>query len=155
VGCAQIGKLDKFLRIQRRNKKILRDALADVKGVTFRHMPDPDGDSATFLSFFLPEASAAAAAAQALREAGVEGVFYWFANNWHYIRNWEHFRKRQFAHPLAPALLEAMPDYSQSSFPRSDELMSRCLSMAVKLGWSQEDAEKQAEKARQALISAL
>ncbi|MDR1396584.1 MAG: DegT/DnrJ/EryC1/StrS family aminotransferase [Desulfarculales bacterium] len=155
VGCAQMTKLDRFLHIQRRNKKILRDALADLKGVTFRAMPDPDGDSATFLSFFLPAAPVAAAAAAALREAGVDGVFYWFANNWHYIRNWEHFQKRRFAHPQAPALLAAMPDYSKVSFARSDELMSRCLSLTIRLGWSEEEAGRRAEKIRQILTLVL
>jgi hypothetical protein len=45
-----------------------------------------------------------------------------------------------------------MPDYGKASFPRSDELMSRCLSLAIKLGWSEEEAQKRAEKVRRALL---
>jgi 8-amino-3,8-dideoxy-alpha-D-manno-octulosonate transaminase len=155
VGCAQINKLDKFLEIQRRHKLVMKQALASLKGVSFRHLPDPEGDSATFLSFFLPSAGQAAAAAQALKKAGLDGAFYWFANNWHYIRNWEHLRQRQFAHPIAPNLLKAMPDYAQAVFPRSDDLMGRCISLAVKLGWTREEIEKRAEKLRQAIASVL
>jgi 8-amino-3,8-dideoxy-alpha-D-manno-octulosonate transaminase len=155
VGCAQMGKLDKFLALQRRNKLILKQSLASFKGVSFRHLPDPEGDSATFLSFFLPGAAQAAAADQALKQAGVDGVFYWFANNWHYIRNWQHLRQRRFAHPLAPGLLQAMPDYAQTSFPQSDELMGRCLSLAVRLSWSQEEVEERAQKIRRVMASVL
>jgi 8-amino-3,8-dideoxy-alpha-D-manno-octulosonate transaminase len=155
VGCAQMSKLDKFLALQRGHKQVIKDALASLPGLSFRHLPDPAGDSATFLSFFLPSPGQAAAANQALKQAGIDGVFYWFANNWHYIRNWEHLRQRRFAHPLAPGLLQAMPDYAQKAFPGSDELMGRCISLAIKLSWSPEETEKRAQKIRQVLAALL
>ena len=130
IGCAQMSKLDNFLKIQRANKKVLKDALAEFAGIIFRQLPDPQGDSATFLSFFMPNAESAAKAAQALKAADLDGVFRWYANNWHYVRNWEHLKKRQFAHPMAPAMLAAMPDYAKADFSQSDEWLERCISIA-------------------------
>ncbi|RYZ39224.1 MAG: DegT/DnrJ/EryC1/StrS family aminotransferase, partial [Sphingobacteriales bacterium] len=54
VGLAQLRKLDTFLDIQRKHKKVLKDGLATLPEVTFRQLPDEAGDSATFLCFFLP-----------------------------------------------------------------------------------------------------
>src|SRR5689334_22336943 len=54
VGLAQIRKLDKFLAIQKRNHAALKEMLSQVPGITFRRIPDPQGDSCTFLSWFMP-----------------------------------------------------------------------------------------------------
>ena len=54
VGLAQLRKLDQILEIQRKNQRFFMEGLADLPRVRFRAVPDPDGDSATFLTFFLP-----------------------------------------------------------------------------------------------------
>ena len=55
LGLAQLGKLDSnILRKQRENKQVLKDKLADMRGITFRNILDPQGDTATFLIFFFP-----------------------------------------------------------------------------------------------------
>jgi hypothetical protein len=38
--------------------------MKEIKGVTFRALPDPDGDSATFLNFFMPTQDQAEQAAK-------------------------------------------------------------------------------------------
>jgi 8-amino-3,8-dideoxy-alpha-D-manno-octulosonate transaminase len=155
VGCAQIAKLDDFLRRQRRNKKPFKEALSGIQEVAFRRMPDPEGDSATFVSFFMPNEELARSAAQALKGNGAEGVFHWYDNNWHYVRNWMHFKERRFANRISASLLESMPDYSKADFSASDKWMSRCISIAVKLGWSEEEALSRAKKAAEAIKSVL
>jgi len=54
VGLAQLRKLDFMLERQREHKKWLKEALSQCPAVRFRNIPDEAGDSATFLSFFLP-----------------------------------------------------------------------------------------------------
>jgi 8-amino-3,8-dideoxy-alpha-D-manno-octulosonate transaminase len=54
VGLAQIRKLDKFLSIQKKNQTTLKNILSQLPEVSFRRIPDPAGDSCTFLSWFLP-----------------------------------------------------------------------------------------------------
>jgi 8-amino-3,8-dideoxy-alpha-D-manno-octulosonate transaminase len=151
IGCAQIRKTDTFIGILRRNKKVFKDALSGVRGVTFRRLPDPEGDSATFLTFFMPTEQLARSAAAALKAAGVEGVFHWYDNNWHYVRNWTHFKERRFASPLSSDILKGMPDYAAADFSASDRWMSRCVSISMKLGWTEEEVLAKAEKAAQAL----
>lgn len=154
VGCAQVAKIERFVEIQRRNKKIFKDALSPIAEVTFRHLPDAEGDSATFVSFFMPTEELARKATKALKENGAEGVFHWFDNNWHYVRNWHHFKNRTFMNPVSSDILNGMPDYSKVAF-KSDELISRCISITVKLGWSEEEASERAKKIEQAVKSVL
>jgi 8-amino-3,8-dideoxy-alpha-D-manno-octulosonate transaminase len=154
VGCAQIAKTDRFLTIQRENKKAFRDALATVPGVEFRRLPDAAGDAATFVTFLTPTEESARAATKALKAAGIDGVFHWYDNNWHYVRNWDHFKNRSFAHPISSDILKTMPDYSKVKF-KSDGIVSRCISITIKLGWTKSEVTERAEKIAKAVKSAL
>jgi len=154
VGLAQVRKLDKFLAIQRSTKKILKDALASIPEVSFRRLPDEAGDSATFLGFFLPEENQARAAAAAMKAAGL-AAFYWFDNNWHYIRNWEHFKQSATLNHFAPGLQQALEIYKIKQFPVSDAIMSRCICTPINLGWSESEIKERADKLVKAVKSAL
>ncbi len=142
VGLAQLRKLDFILETQRKNKKMIKDAMKQCRDVTFREIPDEAGDSATFLSFFLPDENAARNAAGELGKAGVDGCFYWYDNNWHYIRQWEHLKELSAGAKLPLQLLEKCPDYRSLHLPKSDAVMSRTISMQIKLSWTQADREK-------------
>src|SRR3954462_6009207 len=52
VGLAQIRKVERFLAIQKKNHSQLKQILSRVPDVSFRTIPDPAGDSCTFLSWF-------------------------------------------------------------------------------------------------------
>jgi 8-amino-3,8-dideoxy-alpha-D-manno-octulosonate transaminase len=154
VGLAQVRKLDTFLGINRKTKKAFKDALATVPQVTFRRLPDPDGDSATFLAFFLPEEAQARAAAAAMKAAGLP-TFYWYDNNWHYIRNWDHFKQSSVMSRMAPGLQQAMELYKVKQFPVSDALMSRCICTPINMSWNDAEVAERAEKLVKAVKSAL
>lgn len=154
VGLAQIRKLDNILSILRNNKKIMKDALATVSEVTFRRLPDEAGDSATHLSFFLPDENTARAAAAAMKAAGL-AAFFWFDNNWHYIRQWDHFKQNASLHAFPPGLKQAMEQYKTKQFPASDAIIGRCISTPVNLGWSQDEVKEKAEKLVKAVKSVL
>ena len=139
VGLAQLRKLDWILETQRRNKSRLREAFASCGEVTFRSIPDPDGDSATFLSVFAPDEDTAREWTRALAGAGVPGCFYWYDNNWHYPRRWEHLKEMRTPGLSPLTLLDPPPDFSAMDIERSDRIMSRTISMLVKLSWT--DAE--------------
>ncbi|HJU46081.1 MAG TPA: DegT/DnrJ/EryC1/StrS family aminotransferase [Chitinophagaceae bacterium] len=154
VGLAQLRKLDQFLAIQRKTKKIFKETLAAIPGISFRRLPDEAGDSATFLSFFLPEAGQAEKAAAAMKAAGL-AAFYWYGNNWHYIRQWDHFKQATSLYKFAPGLQQAMEQYQNKQFPASDAIMSRCISTPVNIGWSDAEIKERAEKLVNAVKSAL
>lgn len=139
VGLAQLRKLDRMLEIQRAHKGALKEALERIPGLEFRKIPDEKGDSATFLSFMLPDETTAAKASGELAAAGVDGCFYWYHNNWHYIRQWDHILGLKSAAPLPVTLFETHPDYENLDLAQSDGIMQRTISMLIKLSWSPEE----------------
>lgn len=156
VGLAQIRKLDTFLSIQRRNNQILRSYLEQVPGISFRVVPDPSGDSASFLSWFLPSQEKMEKAIEALKTAGIfAGNFYWFANNWHYIRKWDHLKNVQSLYALNEAQQLALSKLSDTKFEASDAIMSRCISTAISLTWTEEQIHAKGAQFLQVLKEAL
>jgi 8-amino-3,8-dideoxy-alpha-D-manno-octulosonate transaminase len=146
VGLAQLRKLDAILKIQRTNKEILKETFSQFPEVSFRWIPDPAGDSATFLSFFLPDEKRARDVARDLGKAGVDGCFYWYDNNWHYIRQWHHLKKLEAATKLPIELMDNVPDYGAVNLPQSDRIIGQLISMQVKLSWTEEDLSERKEK---------
>lgn len=156
VGLAQIRKLDTFLSIQRRNNQILRSYLEQVPGISFRVVPDPSGDSASFLSWFLPSQDKMEKSIEALKSAGIfAGNFYWFANNWHYIRKWDHLKNVQSLYALNEAQQLALKKLSDTKFEASDAIMSRCISTAISLTWTEEQVHAKGAQFLQVLKEAL
>ena len=156
VGLAQIRKLDTFLTIQRRNNQILRSYLEQVPGISFRVVPDPSGDSASFLSWFLPSQEKMEKAIEALKAAGIfAGNFYWFANNWHYIKKWDHLKNVQSLYALNEAQQAALQKLSSTKFEASDAIMSRCVSTAISLTWTEEQVHAKGAQFLQVLKEAL
>ena len=70
VGLAQVRRLNEFLTLQKRNHRIIYNILKDIKGLTFRRIPDAAGDAGSFLSFFLPTEDMARDAVAGFAAAG-------------------------------------------------------------------------------------
>ncbi|NCW12636.1 MAG: DegT/DnrJ/EryC1/StrS family aminotransferase [Chitinophagia bacterium] len=156
VGLAQIKKLDRFLAIQRKNNGILKSYLEQVPGISFRVVPDPSGDSASFLSWFLPTAEAMEKAIAAMKEAGImPGNFYWYANNWHYIKKWDHLKNAHSLYPFSQAQQSALKNLAHTSFSQSDAIMSRCISTAISLVWTEEQVHQKGATFLEVLKKAL
>jgi 8-amino-3,8-dideoxy-alpha-D-manno-octulosonate transaminase len=140
VGLAQLKKLDLILETQRNNKLALKDAMTDLPEVTFRHLPDPLGDSASFLSFFLPTEGRARQVAKNLADNGVPSP-YWYDNNWHYYKKWNHLKELKGSAPLAFELAGNLPNYKNMKLAESDNIMKRAISMQIMLSWSDADID--------------
>jgi len=155
VGVAQLRKLDRILEKQRLNKKVLKDAIESMPGVSFRKLPDKSGDSATFLSFFMPDKDRARSLMRALSATGVDSCFYWYDNNWHYLRNWLHLKKYSAPARLPFTLLKSFPDYDTIQTVASDKVISRVISMQIKLSWTEADLKERVEKLHKAFKESL
>jgi 8-amino-3,8-dideoxy-alpha-D-manno-octulosonate transaminase len=152
VGLAQIRRVDEFLAIQKSNHTALRAILAQVPDVRFRRIPDPAGDSCTFLSWFLPTEEITRAVVAELKSEGVlAGNFYWYDNNWHYIRKWDHLKTASTLHLLTEEQRTALLHLQNQDFSASDAVMACCISTAISLVWSQEQVKEKGEK----IISAI
>jgi len=146
MGVAQLRKLDDMVAVQRKNNAQIKTALNQFSEVSFRHIPDPDGDQGSFLTFILPTEARTIEINQKLKDAGVDGCFYWYVNNWHYIKNWPQIQKMVGAAKLPIHLNSDIPDYTQLDTSASDAIMSRSISMLIKLSWSEADIAARIEK---------
>ncbi len=151
VGLAQLSKLDDILAIQKKHYDIMREALDGVTGVTFRRVPETGEENYSFLNFFMPDEATAQIAHSALTEAGIDGCFYWYTNNWHYINGWEHLRDLKSLGTLPSEITEQIQDLNDTDFSQSDHWMSRTISCLVKIGWTEEEVRARAEKMKEAL----
>ena len=147
IGLAQIRKLDKFLSIQRKNHGLLKKILSEVPEITFRKIHDEAGDSCTFLSWFLPDPEITAAVVEELRSKNIlAGNFYWFENNWHYIRKWDHLKNNNFLNNQPEQLKKQLESYTDISFTNSDAIMSRCISTSISLKWTEDQIREKGKQ---------
>ena len=153
LGVAQFRKLDRILEIQRRNKQRLKEALSEFKEISFRCVPDESGDNAGFLSFMLPTEDRTREVAQTLAAEGVPACFYWYDNNWHYLKNWPHIKQMKSSARLPIHLNQNLIDYSQLEMPNSDAIMSRTISMLINLSWSEDDIQQRIQKLQKVFSS--
>ena len=93
---------NRILATPRKHSAIIRAALEIVEDIAFRRIPDPSGDNASFLSFFLPAEELTRKAHKALLENGLGGHFYWYDNHWHYVKQWAQLNKGYLPLPLKP-----------------------------------------------------
>ena len=156
VGLAQIKKLDTFLAIQKKNHTALKNILSQIPEVSFRRIPDEAGDSCTFLSWFLPTEEATKAVVAELKAKGIlAGNFYWFDNNWHYIRKWDHLKNAATLNSLHPDLKAAVIHHATKDFSASDAIMSRCVSTAIGLLWTAEQVKTKGEQMAEVIRKVL
>jgi 8-amino-3,8-dideoxy-alpha-D-manno-octulosonate transaminase len=147
VGLAQIRKLDRFLELQKKNNKALRAYLEQIPEVSFRVVPEGGEDSCSFLSWFLPSAALTQAAVAEMKAQGIlAGNFYWFANNWHYISNWDHLKNATTLNRLNQEQEAALLRLKTASFAASDAIMSRCISTSISLVWTEDQIKEKGEK---------
>ncbi len=156
VGLAQIKRLDEFLTIQKKNHALLKNILASVPEIRFRRVPDENGDSCSFISWFLPTAEITQAVVEEMKAQNIlAGNFYWFNNNWHYIRKWDHLKNATTLNSIRPELKEKIIFHANKDFSASDAIMSRCISTAISLTWSEEQIKEKGEKMVAAIKNVL
>ena len=119
-------------------------------------MPDPAGDSGSFLTWFLPSQEATEKVIEAMKQANIlAGNFYWYANNWHYIKKWDHLKNVHSLYALNEAQQTALKKLQTTSFEASDAIMGRCVSTAISLTWSEEQVHAKGAQFLKVLKEAL
>lgn len=140
VGLAQMRRIAKIRELNRANKNYLKDKLSSLPCLGFRNMPDPDGDSGTFLNILMPDIAAAQRAVKALTEAKL-GVNYWYTNMYHFINQWDHLKNLRSAAPLHLHFMDLPQDYNQLNLPVSQDVIGRLLSIGISARWSTADMD--------------
>lgn len=141
MGLAQLRKLDYIIAEQRKNKETIKKTLSGVKGLKFRNIPDPEGDTATFLAFNLLSAERTRKFHAGLTAAGVESI-YFYENKWHYVPNWEHFLAQSTAnakkYPFTDPSHKGTIGYDRQSIPHAEDILSRTLIMPIQVRMPEE-----------------
>jgi 8-amino-3,8-dideoxy-alpha-D-manno-octulosonate transaminase len=119
-----------------------------------RHVPDEDGDSATFLSFFLPDAEKAVKVFDEFQKEELSAS-YWYRNNFHFHRQWGHLKEMKSIYNLPVMKMNNAPDYRNLEVPQSDEIMQRLMMTQIMVTWSEEELNTLASKMRSAIKKAL
>ena len=146
VGLAQMRRIDTIREKNRANKAYMKEKLSQIPELTFRPMPDSDGDSGTFLNFFLPTT---ALAKKIVKEFGVHdigGCNYWYTNMYHFVNQWDHLFNLKSAAPLAIHHLGAPQDYKKMELPKSQEVIGRLISLGIRATWTKDEMDKLAKE---------
>ncbi|MCI5122892.1 MAG: DegT/DnrJ/EryC1/StrS family aminotransferase [Candidatus Electrothrix sp. AR5] len=155
IGLAQLAKLDSIVASQQKNKAILKEAASKIAGVSFRVILDEQGDSATFLSFMLPDKEQAAKVNQVLRD-NKAGAINFGENSWHFYPSWEHLLGGKTlcknGWPFDTHCKRRVI-YDPEALPASVELMNRTLVYQVPVNLS--DSQRETMLAALAKAAAL
>jgi 8-amino-3,8-dideoxy-alpha-D-manno-octulosonate transaminase len=142
IGLAQMRKVPQLVAQNKKNKKYLKDRLKEISGLTFRNLPDEEGDSATFINFLFPTRELTEKAFKQFGSDGVGGVTYWFTNMYHFINQWEHIKTMSYPSKLAIHDLGWPQDYKDLELPKSQDVMRRMASISIRCTWTKEELER-------------
>ncbi|MFD2569467.1 DegT/DnrJ/EryC1/StrS family aminotransferase [Spirosoma soli] len=146
VGLAQTRRVPTIVQQNNTHKKRLMDRLSNVAGVSFARIPDPSGDSATFLNLLLPNEAAARQTVAELQAAGVGGFNYWFTNMYHFINQWDHLKEMRTASALPIEKFGAPQDYNNLDIPKAQEVIGRLISFGIRATWTPEEVDALADQ---------
>jgi 8-amino-3,8-dideoxy-alpha-D-manno-octulosonate transaminase len=155
IGAAQTRKVPQILAANRKNKTLFTDLLKDVQGLSFAAVPDPAGDSATFLNLLLSNTEAAKRTVDEFNSAGISGFNYWYLNMYHFINQWDHLKSLTAAAPLPIHHYSKPQDYNNLSLPKSQEVIGRLISFGIRCTWTEAEIRALAAKIRSAVEKAV
>lgn len=149
IGLVQLGRLQGIVDAARARKEMLMagiESSAADKGVTFRKIPDPEGDSAISLSMFLETPAKAQAVADALNAENISaGILYLpERRNIHVYAHWLPVLSQRAWTDAGGPWRWASPEisYSPDMCPRSLDLLGRAVVMNVDPSMNNSDVEE-------------
>jgi len=140
VGLAQLKKLDFVIDEQRKNAKLIMDAISDLP-VEMRFVPKGSYETADALVFLVENKSTARNCRDALLEAGLGTKILPEAITWHFAGTWDHM----------PELIKRNGEDLTNAFPISLDLLNRSVSLPIAINM----IEDFPLKIKNALISVL
>jgi dTDP-4-amino-4,6-dideoxygalactose transaminase len=128
----QLRKLPRILAHLRANKKHFKELIADLPGLEFRHLPDPEGDCATMLTVILPDEEVARRIARELGSKVVADA------GWHVYSNMEQILEQRTLTPeKCPFTCSPYTDrggqmrYWKGMLPQTDALLARSINLGI------------------------
>jgi len=127
---AQLRRLEAILSQLRAKKRRFKEAIADLPGLEFREVTDPEGECATVLTVILPSEEAAR------RTAGALGTKVVADSGWHVYTNMEQILDKRTITPegcpfTCPYYEGGEVRYWKGMLPQTDDLLSRAINISV------------------------
>ncbi len=141
IGLVQTRRVPMIRENNNRIKSKMMQELGKITGVTFATIPDPNGDSATFLNMMLPNTELAQKVVDSFNANGIAGFNYWYTNMYHFINQWEHIKEGKVAAKTNIQLLGAPQDYQNLHLPKTQETIGRLISFGIKASWTDEELD--------------
>lgn len=145
IGLAQLRKLDYIVSQHQKHKNILKEAASKIPGVSFRHIMDEKGDSASFFSMFLQDAAHCTKVNEALAAEGCGGINF-SENGWHFYPKWEHLigakTCTKSGWPFVGTHGRKRFVYDPEVLPQSSELLGRTLAFPISVVTNQDKLDQ-------------
>jgi len=127
---AQLGKFEHILNHLRGNKRRFKDAIADLPGLEFREITDPQGECATLLTVYLPNEEIARKVAEELNTKVVAD------SGWHVYSNMEQILEKRTITPegcpfTCPLYKGGEIKYWRGMLPQTDALLGRAINISI------------------------
>jgi dTDP-4-amino-4,6-dideoxygalactose transaminase len=129
---AQFRKLPRIVEHLRANKQRFKSSIADLPGLEFREVCDPQGEISTILTVILPTPEVAQRIAKDLGSMVIAGA------GWHVYSNMEHLLEQRVVSPVGCSF--SCPHYAQRGgqmrywkgmLPRTDDLLARSMNISI------------------------
>jgi 8-amino-3,8-dideoxy-alpha-D-manno-octulosonate transaminase len=154
VALAQFRKLGDIVGRMRRNKKLIKDRIQDLKGLEFREVTDEAGDTAICIVFFLPRADQVEEFVKALHAEGAEagGIYNKGVPDWHMYPHWkmliDKMMPSQRGCPFNCPLSEPVPEYKPDACPNTMAWLGRSVHLDVPPQLTESECSEIAEAIR-------
>jgi dTDP-4-amino-4,6-dideoxygalactose transaminase len=127
---AQLRKLDTITSHLHANKDRFKKAIADLPGLEFRELPDPEGELATLLTVFLPSEEIARKIAGELKTRVVAD------SGWHVYSNMEQILEKRTVTAegcpfTCPFYKGGEVKYEKGMLPQTDALLNRAINISI------------------------
>lgn len=128
----QLKKVDMIKKQLKEKKKRFKERIKDIKGLSFRKLPDPEGELGTLLTVLLPDEEVA-------RKVGDElGCGVVADSGWHVYNNMEHVLGKKVVDDIGcPFTCPYYTDkggkveYSKGMLPQSDSIINRAINISI------------------------
>jgi dTDP-4-amino-4,6-dideoxygalactose transaminase len=129
---AQIRRLPSMLDHLRANKQRFKSAIADLPGLEFREVIDPQDEIGTVLTVILPTSEVARSIAKDLDSSVIAEA------GWHVYSNMEHLLEQRVVNPVGcpfscPHYAErgGRTRYWKGMLPQTDDLLARSMNISI------------------------
>jgi len=158
VANVQLRKLSQVVAHMKASKQRIKDMLGQIKGVSFRRLNDPDGDTGPFLILTFDNESRAVRITQRLTDDGIENVFHLSDYGLHIYHNIRSLVERI---PLSPAgnpwslpqNANSVFEYGKGTCPTSDDLFERSVIITIPSRLTAEQEREMAQTIRNAIVA--